>query len=137
MCSPDDLKQIARDGVAQSNRRFANAATRGDAKAMAAVYTEDAVFLPLNAKTFSGQAAIERFWHDGIRMGIRGLEVATLQLEHERVFAYEIGRYTLRFEPEGEASVVDLATHVVVHRRQRDGSWRRAVEIFNWRSHTS
>jgi uncharacterized protein (TIGR02246 family) len=131
MSSPQDPKQIARAGVAHSNRRFADAASRGDAGAMAAVYTEDAVFLPLDAETLKGQAAIERFWHGGIRMGIRGLQLETLQLEHERVFAYEIGRYTLCFEPEGDAPVTDLATHVVVHRRQQDGSWCRAVEIFN------
>jgi uncharacterized protein (TIGR02246 family) len=131
MWSPQDVKQVAREGVAQSNRRFAVAATRGDAKAMAAVYTEDAIFLPLDAETLRGQTAIERFWHGGIRMGIRGLEVETLQLEHERVFAYEIGRYTLRFEPEGDAPTTDLATYVVVHRRRQDGSWRRVVEIFN------
>ena len=131
MSSPQDVKQIARDGVAHSNRRFADAATRGDARAMAAVYTEDAVFLPLDAETVRGQAAIERFWHGGIRMGIRGLELETLHLRHERVFAYEIGRYTLCFEPDGEAPVTDLATHVIVHRRQQDGSWRRAAEIFN------
>ena len=131
MSTRRDLKQIAREGVAQSNRRFADAATGGDARAMAAVYTEDAVFLPLDADALKGQAGIERFWRDGIRMGLRGLEVETLQLEHERVLAYEIGRYTLRFEPEGDAPVTDLATHVVVHRRQQDDSWRRVVEIFN------
>jgi uncharacterized protein (TIGR02246 family) len=131
MSSRQDLKQIARDGVAQSNRRFADAASRGDARGMAAVYTEDAVFLPLDAETLRGQAAIERFWHGGIRMGIRGLELETLQLEHERAFAYEIGRYTLCFEPERDAPVTDRATHVVVHRRHQDGSWRRAAEIFN------
>jgi uncharacterized protein (TIGR02246 family) len=131
MSSPQDLKQIAREGVAQSNRRFADAATRGDARAMAAVYTEDAVFLPLDAETLRGQAAIESFWHGGIRMGIRGLELETLQLEDAGALAYEIGRYTLCFEPERDAPVTDLATHIVVHRRQQDGSWRRAVEVFH------
>jgi uncharacterized protein (TIGR02246 family) len=131
MSAPHDPKQIARDGVAHSNRRFADAATRGDASAMAAAYTEDAVFLPLDAETLEGRAAIERFWHGGIKMGIRGIEVETLQLEHAGVLAYEIGRCTLYFEPEAEAPVTDVATNVVVHRRQQDGSWRRAVEIFN------
>jgi uncharacterized protein (TIGR02246 family) len=132
MSTPQDPEQIARDGVAQSNRRFAAGATRRDARAMAAVYTEDAFFLPLDAETLRGQAAIERFWHGGIKMGIRGLELETLQLEHAGALVYEIGRCTLRFEPEGDAPVTDLATHVVVHRREQDGSWRRAVEIFDW-----
>jgi ketosteroid isomerase-like protein len=46
--------------------------------------------------------------------------------------AYEIGRYTLHFRPEAGAPVTDVATYLVVHRRQHDGSWRRAAENFTW-----
>jgi uncharacterized protein (TIGR02246 family) len=131
MRTPQDLKETAGDGVAQSNRRFADAAARGDARAMASVYTDDADFLPPNAETLKGQAAIERFWQGGIEMGIRGVEHETLRLEQADGLAYEIGRYTLSFEPEGDAPVTDLARYVLVHSRQPDGSWLRAVEIFN------
>jgi uncharacterized protein (TIGR02246 family) len=131
MRTPQDLKETAGDGVAQSNRRFADAAARGDARAMASVYTDDADFLPPNAEALKGQAAIERFWQGGIEMGIRGVEHETLRLEQADGLAYEIGRYTLSFAPEGDAPVTDLARYVLVHSRQPDGSWLRAVEIFN------
>jgi uncharacterized protein (TIGR02246 family) len=132
MRTPLELKQAAGRAVARSNRRFADAAARGDASAMAFVYTDDADLLPPNTETLHGRAAIERFWLGGIEMGIRGLELETLQLEHEDGLAYEIGRYTLSFEPEGDAPVTDLARYVLVHRRQPDDSWLRTVEIFNW-----
>jgi uncharacterized protein (TIGR02246 family) len=131
MRTPQDLKETAGDGVAQSNRRFADAAAQGDARAMASVYTDDADFLPPNAERLKGRAAIERFWQGGIEMGIRGVEHETLRLEQADGLAYEIGRYTLSFEPEGDAPVTDLARYVLVHSRQPDGSWLRAVEIFN------
>jgi uncharacterized protein (TIGR02246 family) len=131
MRTPQDLKETAGDGVAQSNRRFADAAARDDATTMASVYTDDADFLPPNAETLKGQAAIERFWQGGIEMGIRGVEHETLRLEQADGLAYEVGRYTLSFEPEGDAPVTDLARYVLVHSRQPDGSWLRAVAIFS------
>jgi len=131
MGTPQHLNQTVEDGVAQSNRRFADAAARGDARAMASVYTDDADFLPPNAETLKGPAAIERFWQGGIEMGIRDLEHETLRLEQAEGLAYEIGRYKLLLEPEGDAPVTDLARFVLVHKRQPDGTWLRTVEIFN------
>jgi ketosteroid isomerase-like protein len=134
MRTPRELKQIAAEAVAQSNRRFADAAARGDARTMASAYTNDADLLPPNAEALRGQVAIERFWRGGIEMGIRGLELETLQLEPADGLAYEIGRYTLCFQKEHGVPVTDEATYVVIHRRQPDGSWQKAVEIFNWTS---
>jgi uncharacterized protein (TIGR02246 family) len=125
------MMQMTEEALAQSNRRFADAAAAGDAEAMASVYTDDAELLPPNTETLRGRSAIERFWQGAIEMGIRGLELETLQLEQTDGLAYEIGHYTLNFEPRDGAHVTDLARYVVVHRRH-DGRWQRAVEIFNW-----
>lgn len=132
MKTPQDLTQVAGDAIAQSNRRFVEAATRGEARAMASLYTDDADLLPPNAAALRGQAAIERFWQGGIEMGIRGLELETLRLKQVSGIVYEIGRYTLHFEREGGTPVTDLATYLVVHRHRPDGSWRRAAEVFTW-----
>jgi uncharacterized protein (TIGR02246 family) len=121
-----------RAAIADNNRRFAEAAAHSDARTMASVYADDADLLPANAKPVQGQAAIERFWHGGIEMGIRGIELETLRLEQADGLAYEIGRYTLRFTPEADAPVTDEATFLVIHRRHQDGAWRRAAEIFTW-----
>jgi ketosteroid isomerase-like protein len=99
---------------------------------MASVYTNDAYLLPPNTERLRGATEIECFWRGGIEMGIRSLELETLQLEQADGLAYEIGRYTLCFEKEQGVPVTDRARYVLVHRRQPDGSWLRAVEIFNW-----
>lgn len=132
--NPQEQKQVPEDAIADSNGRFAGAAARGEAGAMASLYTDDAALLPPDAEPVMGQAAIESFWRDGIVMGIRGVELETVRLEHGDVLAYEIGRYTLTFEPANGAAVTEVATCVLVHRHQQGGSWQRTVEIFNWNS---
>jgi ketosteroid isomerase-like protein len=120
------------EAVAENNRRFAAAAAAGDARAIASVYADEAELLPPNAEALRGQEAIERFWEAGIEMGIRGIELETMQLEQTNGFAYEVGRYKLRFEIDEGPPSVEVGKYVVVHMRHQDGSWRRAVEIFNW-----
>jgi uncharacterized protein (TIGR02246 family) len=118
--------------IAESNRRFAEAAARSDAGTMASVYTPDADFVPPNSEPLRGTAAILDFWDGGIEMGITGLELETLRLDQAEGIACEIGRYTLRFGHEDGTPVTDEATYLVVHKRQHDGSWLRATEIFTW-----
>jgi ketosteroid isomerase-like protein len=127
-----EVDQMVGEAVAENNRRFAAAAAAGDARAIASVYADEAELLPPNAEALRGQEAIERFWEAGIEMGIRGIELETMQLEQTNGFAYEVGRYKLRFEIDEGPPSVEVGKYVVVHMRYQDGSWRRAVEIFNW-----
>jgi signal transduction histidine kinase len=118
--------------VEQNNRRFSAAVVRGDARAMASAYADDAELLPPNAEALRGRDDIERFWRGGIEMGIRSVELETLELRQADGFAFEVGRYTLRIEQDGGEPVTDVGKYVIVHRRGPDGTWRRAVEMFNW-----
>jgi uncharacterized protein (TIGR02246 family) len=122
--------QAVRAAIAESNRRFADAAARNDAGAMASVYASNADVVPPNAEPLRGTAAIQDFWHGGIEMGIKGLDFETVRLDEAQDVAYEIGRYTLHFGYEDGAPVTDEATYFLVHKRQQDGSWRRTAEFF-------
>jgi uncharacterized protein (TIGR02246 family) len=132
MNSPADHSLVVNAAIAESNRRFADAAARRDAGAMASVYAHDADFIPPNAEPLRGTVAIRDFWHGGLEMGIAGLELETMRLDQEEGIACEIGRYTLIFNSKEGSPVTDRATYLVVHKRQSDGSWRRASEIFTW-----
>jgi uncharacterized protein (TIGR02246 family) len=125
-------REAAGSAIARSNRRFAAAAARSDAEAMAAVYAGDADFAPPNAEPLRGTAAIQDFWRGGFEMGVTGLDFETVGLEEGEDVACEIGHYTLHFGHEDGVPVTDEATYLVVHKRQQDGSWRRAAEIFTW-----
>jgi ketosteroid isomerase-like protein len=119
------------DAIEENNRRFAAALAAGDAAGAASVYTDDAALLPPNAEALRGKPAIECFWQGGIAAGISSAQLETLELEETTGRAYEIGRYTLRIEQDGCEPESDVGKYVVVHKRQPDGSWRWAVDIFN------
>jgi ketosteroid isomerase-like protein len=113
------------------NRAFARAIARGDAAAAAAFYAEDARLLPPDGEALVGRAAAERFWRTGIEAGVRSCELETLELEAHDGTAYEIGRYTLEIDGTGDEAVIDRGKYVIVHKQQRDRSWKWAVDIFN------
>src|SRR5687767_14545333 len=116
--------------IAETSAAFVAALRDGDAKAACAVYADDARLLAPSAELMLGREAIESFWRAGLEAGISEVELETLELERHDGLAYEIGRYALWLRPPNDAAVVDRGKYVLVHERQQDGSWRRAVEMF-------
>ena len=117
--------------LAQSRAAFVAALNGGDAEGASSVYAADARLLPPAAEPMQGRAAIEAFWRAGVEAGMAEVDLHALELERRDDHAYEIGRYAFRLEPTGGAAVVDRGNYVLVYERQEDGSWRRAVEMFN------
>jgi uncharacterized protein (TIGR02246 family) len=103
---------------------------QGDAAAMAAVYEPDGRLLAPNTEPQQGSAAIEAFWKTIIDAGVRGALLETQTVDERDDLAVEVGRYTLRTAADG-GEIVDVGKYVVIHRRQPDGSWRYAVDVFN------
>jgi ketosteroid isomerase-like protein len=119
------------DAVAATRAAFVAALQGGDAGAAAAVYADTARLLAPSAELIRGRSAIEAFWRTGLEAGIVGVELEALELERNDDVAYELGRYALRLEPLDGGAVVDRGKYALVHERQADGSWKRAVETFN------
>jgi ketosteroid isomerase-like protein len=117
--------------IAETSAAFVAALKDGDAKAACIAYADDARLLAPSAEVMRGREAIEAFWRAGLDSGIAEVELETLELERHDGLAYEIGRYALWLRPLNDAAVVDRGNYVLVHERQGDGSWRRAVEMFN------
>jgi ketosteroid isomerase-like protein len=117
--------------VRATNDAFADAIARGDATAAAAVYAEDARLLPPGVPSVLGRAAAECFWGSVIDAGVCGVEFEALELEQHDDTAYEIGGYVLASAPVGAEPTIERGKYVVIHKRQADGSWKWAVDIFN------
>jgi ketosteroid isomerase-like protein len=117
--------------IAGSRSAFASALSRGDSRGASALYTEDARLLPPAAELVQGRAAIEAFWRAGIEVGIAHADYEALELHRQNGLAYEVGRYALRLRQADGGTMVDRGDYVLVHERQADGSWRRAVEMFS------
>jgi uncharacterized protein (TIGR02246 family) len=116
--------------IAAARATFIAALSNGDAEGVAGHYRHDASLLAPSADLIRGREAIEAFWRAGVQAGVHGLEVESLTLDGAADLAYEVGSYTLRLRtPEGK-TVLDRGKYVLVHERQVDGNWLRAVETF-------
>lgn len=130
------MDEPGRDGqveraLAEARAAFLAALRRGDARAASALYAERARLLAPSAEVMEGREAIARFWQAGLEAGLSEVELEALELEPHDGVAYELGRYALRLEPAEGGSVVDRGKYALVHERQDDGTWLRAVETFN------
>jgi uncharacterized protein (TIGR02246 family) len=123
------MRRRIRNRVNATNVAFAAALAGGDAAAAAGLYAPEARLLAPGTGLLRGRDAITRFWQAGIEIGITAVQLETLDLDDD--VALELGRYRLRVEAEGSEAVTDRGHYVVIHKRQSDGSWMWAVEIFN------
>ena len=117
--------------VRETSAALAEALTRGDAPGAASLYEEDAKLLAPRAKLVAGRAEVEAYWRTGITLGVSRLELETLELEPMGEVAVEIGRYAIVVSADRGEPVVDRGKYLALHRQQADGSWRRAVDVFN------
>jgi uncharacterized protein (TIGR02246 family) len=117
---------MGRSDIDALNAKFVQGWEKGDAGALASVYAPDGRLLPPGAPAATG-VAIEHFWQGVLDSGITGVSLETLSFDEQGDLAVEEGHYTLRAGDQ----VADDGTYVVVHRRQPDGTWRYAIDIFN------
>jgi ketosteroid isomerase-like protein len=117
--------------VRKAAAALADALRRGDAARAAALYTDDAKLLVPRAELVAGRAEIEAYWQTGITLGVSRLELETLELEPVRVVTVEIGRYAIVVSADRGDPVVDRGKYLALHKQQADGSWHRAVDVFN------
>lgn len=123
--------QPADRAIAETRAAFVSALESGDATAASTLYTSDARLMPPSVEPLQGREAIEAYWQAGLDSGVSTVELETLMLEQHDRLAYEIGRYALHLEPSEGGTLVERGKYVLVHRRQEDGSWGRAVEMFS------
>jgi len=122
---PPAVDPGARHAIEAAVSRYVTASNTGDAEALTALYTEDAVLLPPDHAPIQGKAAIGEFWRQGTDTG---LAVTTLRVEVDGSVGYLIGQYSL---PANDQEPADSGKYVMCLRRQRDGSWKLAADIWN------
>lgn len=118
--------------LGQMNRDFAAALNAKDAKAAAALYTEDAVLIPPGEPLVRGRQAIEEYWRGAIESGgVRDVSVETMDASSSGSLGYETGSYVLTANgPDGEA-VVEKGRYIELLQRQPDGRWLSTHGIWN------
>ena len=115
-----------RPQIESANAQFVSAFKRGDATAMANLYTAQAQLLPANSDFVRGTAAIRTFWQNVIGMGLSGASLETIEVEGHGDTAIEVGRY--RLLAAGDA-VADQGKYVVVWKNE-NGTWKLHRDIW-------
>ena len=123
--SEEDIQAIK-----EITTRFAQAVNAKDWASVAALYTEDAVFMPANMPRVEGREAILT-WMQGFPP-LQNFELVDEGIDGAGDLAYVFGSVVMTFAAEeGQESVKDIGKYVEIRRKQDDGSWLIAVDIFN------
>ncbi|HKG94426.1 MAG TPA: SgcJ/EcaC family oxidoreductase, partial [Gemmatimonadaceae bacterium] len=128
--------RAARDsaGLARLRAAFVAAYDRGDAAAMAALYTDDAVRLPPDAPLQRGRTAIVAGYQASFaqRTLLPALELSTDAIAWTGDGAVEYGRYHERLSPRRPAdTLAEDGKWMALSRRRADGSWQYVWSMFN------
>jgi ketosteroid isomerase-like protein len=100
---------------------------QGDATLAAALYEPGARLLPPGSPVITGEDDVRDFFQRRFDAGSDGGVLETVRLDEYGDVAVEEGRYGRR---SGE-QLLDSGKYLAVFRRQPDGAWRWATDIWN------
>jgi uncharacterized protein (TIGR02246 family) len=115
-----------RDAVEAGNRAFITAFLRGDAQAVADLYTETAQVIAPGAPVARGRSAIAAAWQKSINAGVKDIALNTAEVESAGDLAIETGVVRLV----GRDGGVSEGRYVVVWKRT-NGQWKLHRDIWN------
>jgi uncharacterized protein (TIGR02246 family) len=110
-----------RAAIAAQSRAFMDAMERGDAHAVAGLFTTDAKLIVSGIDdVVAGRAAIEKFWQVGFGNGVKGLRLTALDLDGAGPLRVETGTYQA-LGPNGS----DLGRgHYLFVWKKEGGAWK-------------
>ena len=120
----------ARAAIEANHRKFTGAFAKGDAAAVAALHAPDARVLPERGRPVEGSQAVEAYWRDVMKSGVRLVQLQTLSVEERGDLAYETGDYMTTAPAAPGVTEVNSGNYLVVWRRA-GGEWAVAAAIWN------
>jgi ketosteroid isomerase-like protein len=116
--------------ILDAARQFSAAYMRGDAAAMTALYTADAVIFPERSDAITGHEAIKRYWTLGERSRVTRHHLTPTRVTVDGKHAYDHGTYEIVGERDGKAWGPFRGKYLVVWRREPNG-WRMQLDMWN------
>ena len=112
---------------------FSSVVATGDAAGIAGMYLADASLMPPNTATIVGRDGIQKFWGGFVDAYRIKLTLVADEVEGRGDLAYWRGRYIFDLTPkaQGQAPSRDEGKSLAIYRRQADGTWRLAVDMYS------
>lgn len=121
-------KTDIREAIKLAEEKFSAAYNRGDAAAVAELYTERGQVLLSNFDVVTGRQAIRMIWQGAMSvMGIKGMVLETVEVEQHGGTAHEVGKHTLLRK---NGRVMDVGKYIVIW-KQEAGEWKLHRDIMN------
>ena len=123
------IEQALRDLDAQ----WSAAAGAKDLEKTISFYSENALVLPTNAPAATTKDAIRNTWKDLLASPGVAISWKTTKVEVARSgdIAYTTGTYELTVNDASSKPINDRGKYVEVWKKQTDGKWKVAVDIWN------
>ena len=80
------MDEQARREIEKINRRFGEGIRHGDAAAVGALYTDDALLMPPNSEMVHGKEGTTKFWAGAIKMGVKDAVLHTVEAHLTRIY---------------------------------------------------
>ena len=108
------------------------AVNTSDDRRLLAVWSDDGVFMPPNHAVVRGRAALEQYFKERFLETRFRFALTFSDIQLAGALAFERLAYTAVIWPAGGAQPVeDAGKGLHVYRRQPDGSWKLALDIWN------
>ena len=122
--APQDVEYIR-----SSAARFVEYMLARNFESLSRMYAENACLMPPHSPEVHGRAAIKA-WMDAFP------KLTSFKPEVKEIFgyddlAYARGAYSMTIGAGAGAAVEDTGKYVEIHRKQPDGTWAIAIDIFN------
>jgi uncharacterized protein (TIGR02246 family) len=130
---PGPLAAADLAAIRATDSAFSTAAAAGDAAGLAASYLPDAHLMPPNAPSIQGREGIQKFWGGFLDAYQVRIDVVADEIEGRGDLAYARGHFTLdgTAKAKGGAPLHDQGKFLEILRRQPDGTWRYAVDMYS------
>lgn len=127
---PTPLSEADKTAIRANDQKFTQAVLARDSVGVAAMYTDNASFMPPNQPAVTGRAAIQTWM--GAFPPVSAFTLDPQEIDGSGDVAYVRGNYTISFTPPGATTAIeDHGKYIVVDRKQADGSWLIVGDIFN------
>jgi len=118
--------------IVKASDDYRKAVLGGDARAVAAMYLDDAIVMPNGAGPVTGRAAIEQFYRELLTGPVK-IEAFTfnhIESTFEGNVGYDAGTYAQRCKLPTGQTVNDTGKYLVILKRAQ-GEWKAAYLIYN------
>lgn len=124
---------MSKEAIDAGHERFLNAMRANDAAALMEELVDDVIFYPPGEDAARGKAAV-RAWYEGViaEATTEAVEVHDREVVISGDIGIEQGRYVWTLAPSGGGDSFTAAGHfIAIWRRDADGAWKVASDIWN------